>query len=454
MGAARDTDAASSRFGSVEDRYRRTAAAFGLLAMAIGTLVLVGWWGDVAAFRSVLPGLVSMKVNTAAGFVVAGGLLASRASRAPHAAAWRDRAERSLGGLLVLLGLLTLFEYASGASIGIDQLLAREVPGAVGTAAPGRMAALTAAALLLLGSALTLGADGRARSRAVAVLNAGAATLVVASVLGYALGDPAGGSVGTSMAIHTAVGLAILVFGIAFLAPDHGLLGLLRRPTGGGLLARRLLPGLLVLPVVVEVAQRLVAEHGILSTTVAAILHIAIYMWILGLVAVVAAIYIDRVNARVEISERRFRATFEQAAVGVAHVRLDGRWLRVNDRLASIVGYTADELYPMTFQDITHPDDLDADLANVALLLAGSISSYQMEKRYRRKEGTLVEVNLTVSLVRDVGGAPAFFVAIIEDISARKTAERRLAAEQEPPAPGHPGRTAARPAARGGRLDP
>ncbi len=125
-------------------------------------------------------------------------------------------------------------------------------------------------------------------------------------------------------------------------------------------------------------------------------------------------------------SERRFRATFEQAAVGIAHVAPDGRWLRANRRLCEIVGYSRDDLRGMTFQDITHPDDLDADFALVRQVLAGEIESYTMEKRYLRRDKSQIWTNLTVALVRDDGGNPDYFISVVEDISKRKLAEQRL----------------------------
>jgi PAS domain S-box-containing protein len=125
-------------------------------------------------------------------------------------------------------------------------------------------------------------------------------------------------------------------------------------------------------------------------------------------------------------SEQRFRATFDQAAVGIAHVAADGKWLRVNQKLCDIVGYTREELLRLTFQDITYPPDLDADLALAARVLCGEIENYSMEKRYIRKDGSLIWINLTVSLVRDIAGAPKYFIAVIDDISARKHAEEQL----------------------------
>jgi len=129
-------------------------------------------------------------------------------------------------------------------------------------------------------------------------------------------------------------------------------------------------------------------------------------------------------------SERRFRATFEQAAVGVAHVGTDGRWLRVNDKLCEITGYSREELSGMTFQDITHPDDLGEDLDQLRRLLAGEIETYSMEKRYFSKDGSVVWINLTVSLVRGASGEPAYLIAVIEDVSRRRRAEGALRASE------------------------
>ena len=94
-----------------------------------------------------------------------------------------------------------------------------------------------------------------------------------------------------------------------------------------------------------------------------------------------------------------YRTTFEQAPIGLAHVSLEGAWLRVNPRLCQFLGHSPDELLRLTFQDITHPDDLDADLGHLRRLLAGEIVGYQMEKRYVRRDAAVVWALLTVSHV-------------------------------------------------------
>lgn len=165
-----------------------------------------------------------------------------------------------------------------------------------------------------------------------------------------------------------------------------------------------------------------------------------------GLIAAVAGLgavglllwLIDRRNletaraAEALAAEReRFRATFEQAAVGIAHVAPDGRWLRVNRRLAELLGYTPDELARLTFQTVTYPLDLEGDEGLVRRLLAGEIESYSLEKRYVRKDGSPVWANLTVALVRRPDGAPDYFIAVVEDVSARKALEAELESRVE-----------------------
>jgi PAS domain S-box-containing protein len=133
-----------------------------------------------------------------------------------------------------------------------------------------------------------------------------------------------------------------------------------------------------------------------------------------------------RMEAALRESEERFRDAFEFAAIGMALVAPDGHFLRVNRSLCRIVGYTSGELLATNFQAITHPDDLDEDLGHVRQMLDGSLSHFHMDKRYIHKDGHIVWVLLSASLVRDAGGQPLYFVAQIEDISGRTVAEARL----------------------------
>jgi two-component system sensor histidine kinase UhpB len=129
------------------------------------------------------------------------------------------------------------------------------------------------------------------------------------------------------------------------------------------------------------------------------------------------------VERRLRESDERFRGAFEGAAIGMAMVAPDGRWLKVNDALSHLLGYSKGELLELTFQDVTHPEDLERDLDSVRAVLDGEVSWYHMEKRYIRKDGCVIWAMLAVSLVRGAAGEPAYFISQINDISAAKRAE-------------------------------
>jgi diguanylate cyclase (GGDEF)-like protein/PAS domain S-box-containing protein len=131
------------------------------------------------------------------------------------------------------------------------------------------------------------------------------------------------------------------------------------------------------------------------------------------------------ITARRE-AEERFRLAFDHAPIGIALVAPEGRFLRVNGTLCEMLGYDEAELLSVTFQDITHPEDLDADLEHVQAMLAGDIRTYEMDKRYIRADGSIMWVLLSVSLVRDDADHPRYFISQIQDIDERKQAQGEL----------------------------
>jgi diguanylate cyclase (GGDEF)-like protein/PAS domain S-box-containing protein len=138
-----------------------------------------------------------------------------------------------------------------------------------------------------------------------------------------------------------------------------------------------------------------------------------------------------RVDAKLREATQRFEGAFKYAAIGMCLVSPDGRFLSVNDSLCRIVGYDRDNLIDKTFQDITHPEDLEADLELVGQVLEGELETYDMEKRYLHADGHIVWVLLSVSIVRDPEGGPLYFVSQIQDITARKQAEAELRASEQ-----------------------
>ena len=131
-------------------------------------------------------------------------------------------------------------------------------------------------------------------------------------------------------------------------------------------------------------------------------------------------------------SEDRFRALFNQATVGVAQVdSATGQFVRVNQRYADILGYSPQELVGMTFQSLTHPDDLAAELAHVRRLQSGDVPEYRLEKRYIHKDGHEVWGDATVSSMWASGSAPGYHIAVVQDITARKRMEENLRANEQ-----------------------
>ena len=122
-------------------------------------------------------------------------------------------------------------------------------------------------------------------------------------------------------------------------------------------------------------------------------------------------------------SEERLRAAFEAAGVGMAHLSPDGRWLRVNDKLCEIFGHSREELLGMSHLDLAQPEDLEAGEERARRLLEGKTGAYTVERRYVRKDGSRVWVELSVSLVRAASGGPDHLACVAEDVTARRIAE-------------------------------
>ncbi len=172
------------------------------------------------------------------------------------------------------------------------------------------------------------------------------------------------------------------------------------------------------------------SEHkNLIRNVIAAALLVALLLLLAFIWNLMLRRKVNQKTKELKASEIRFAATFAETAIGLAHVAPDGNWLRVNKVLCEIVGYSEKELLELTFQDITHPDDLNTDLHFVKQMLTGEIDHYALEKRYIRKDGSTVWINLTVTLILKENGEPDYFISAIEDISERKQLDREM--EQE-----------------------
>lgn len=133
-----------------------------------------------------------------------------------------------------------------------------------------------------------------------------------------------------------------------------------------------------------------------------------------------------RAEANLRLSEKRFKQAFEDSAIGMALVALTGEWLQVNTKFSEMIGYTEAELQELTFQDLTHPDDLDTDLKYLQRAIDDEIDSYQMQKRYFHKNGDVIWAMMSVALIKDGDDLPVHLVSQIEDITQRVESEQQL----------------------------
>ncbi|MDZ4100912.1 MAG: PAS domain S-box protein [Hydrogenophaga sp.] len=156
------------------------------------------------------------------------------------------------------------------------------------------------------------------------------------------------------------------------------------------------------------------------------------------LVVVGAIGFMQRQNTRlrqatdeIRLGAKQLHDTFEHSSTGMAHSHIDGSWIRVNQTYCDLIGYTRQEIESLSYRDFTHPDDLMLDERLLARTLQGEIDSYNIEKRYIHKQGQIVWVHLTLSLVRHSDGAPDYLIAVVQDISARKATEQALRTSEQ-----------------------
>jgi len=218
-----------------------------------------------------------------------------------------------------------------------------------------------------------------------------------------------------------------------------GLLMLLRRRNSFDRTVWQMLSGSIAIGIIAEVAFTLYADPFGPANVVGHVLRIGMYYLVYraiiesGLKRPYGVLFreLNETAEALRASEVRFRSTFEQATLGIGHVGLGGRWLRVNTRLAEITGYSVDELERMNPVDLTYEPDRELERSLMDRLAADEIPEYQIDKRLVRADGSLVWVTASRTIVRGPESDPRYYVEIVEDISARKAAEDRLRASRD-----------------------
>jgi len=452
-----------------------------IAVIAIGCTVILGWIFDVPLLKSILPGLVTMKANTAVCFILGGFSLFLLQRRAELTARNHQKIADCLifscSFLIILISLLTLAQYSFNLDLGIDQLLFKESYALTSRGIPGRMAPNTAAAFLLLGTALLLLSERRPKYLRVQILSCCAFLIAFMGLIGYIYGKALFYRIGdyTGMALHTSAAFMLLSFGILFACPERGLIAVIASERAGGIMARRLLPQAIIIPPLVgyfilsgERLQAYRPEVGISLLSVLNVMIFTVLIWHNAKTLCTA----DRKRYRAELGLRKAKLDLETQVekrtlqLQIANEQLQqqildsqttkqalqknynllltiidstptalfvkdlqGRYMMLNAAVASIIGKSVDEIIGRDDSELFPPEIADNIRRNdLQIMTAGETQSLEEELSVN---GNLRTFLSTKSTYQDGLGNISGIVGIARDITESKQAElanRSLAA--------------------------
>ena len=396
-------------------------------AVVFGLWVLAGWMFHIQIVKSILPGQVAVKANTAACFILIGfALWILRREQPPGAAGWR-LAAKIAAGLASVAGLLSLPECLWGWDLGIDQLLfaagAEDIPGSV---RPGLMSPITAFAFLVLGAALLLlDVEPRLGRWWTQLLSSGAAFASLFGVLDFVL-DPA--STHTHISPITAFALFLLACGLMFSRTQSGFGALVASATLGGTLTRRLVPAAILVPLVIGCLRWKMEIAGHFSEWAALTMMTVISMVLLAGLTAWTGFLVDRgerERRKADATISRLASIVNSTDDGIIGKTLAGVITSWNAGAERIYGYSAQEMVGLSISTVFPPDRLDEFNTIMERIKHGkSVRHYETVRV--RKGGQHVHVSLTVSAVKDAAGNVVGASTIARDISERKESEEKL----------------------------
>ncbi|MCL1475621.1 methyl-accepting chemotaxis protein [Argonema antarcticum] len=444
-----------------------------IAVIAIGCIVIIGWMFNIPLFKSILPGLVTMKANTALCFIFAGAALwlwhksqgignnsVLHAQATPTTQNFLKWAQ-VCAALVLLIGLLTLIQYGVNGDFGIDQLLFKESAKAAGTSAPGRMGANTAANFVMVGCALLFLVRNYTNYQVAQIFTLAAFFIAFVGLLGYAYSVTSlyGINSYTQMALHTAVTFSILCIGILCARPDRGVMSVVTTQNAGGMMARRLASAAIAIPPIVGwfilAGYRAKNYNTELAISLQAVFNIAVFGVLIWWTAKnLSTIDLKRQRAEdklrtlnAELEERVNQRTTEltrsndelqqlqnefkmrqdalnEAAI-VSETDREGIITYVNNKFCEISGYSREELIGQNHNLINskhHPPSFFADMW--ATIDRGNV--WKGEIKNKRKDGSFYWIDSTIAPIFDTDSPIVKYIAIRFDITELKEAEERL----------------------------
>jgi len=399
------------------------------LVVLAGCAILAGWLFDVPALKFAPKGTIVQKANASACFILCGASL------------WltgRDGGRRrlpvvaeTLAGLAALLGALTLCEYLFGWDLGIDQLLAREAPGALKTSSPGRMAPNAAFNFVLLGISL-VSLQKRRGGPAASVLTVTAGIVALLALMGYVYAAEAvhGLIAATTIAFHTALTFLVLSAGVLVALGDRGMMPVLDGATPGGAMARRLLPAVIVVLPVLGWLRLEGERRGLYGEGFGIALMVTVAVVALALVVIRNAGMINRADISRHRAEEAMRlagvynrSLIEASLDPLVTISADGKITDVNAATEWVTGCSRERLVGTVFSDyFTEPERARAGYEQV--FREGSVQDYPLE--VRRRDGHVTPVLYNAAVYRDESGAVIGVFAAARDVTERKRAEEAV----------------------------
>jgi len=409
---------------------KRCPSVLAMLVIAIACAVLCGWVGHSEAIKRIGPKMASMKPNTALCFLLAGAALWLRARGPRQVRATRNA--RILAATVFVIGVLTLVENGTGFNFGIDELLFRDTPGSAAPLSPGRMSLASAFFFTLLGGAIFAPDNAAARrlSQAAAVI---VLTGSLLALMGYAYGINSLYRITpySSMALHTAATFVLLSAGTMLLRPNTQLVLILSSNSSAGILARRLLPAALVLPLCFG-WLRLRGQHAGLydmrfGMALFTLMNVSVFTALIyGTASLVYRIESERLRA-----EDKFRMVVESAPNGILVIDADGRIVLINSQTERMFGYARDELLGAPVETLLPDRFRETDPARRKEFFADPKARRMGAGRDlygRRKDGSEVPVEIGLNPIETADGM--LTLSSIVDISERKAAAEQLQRHQ------------------------
>ncbi len=424
-----------------------TAACISIVVLC--GLTLVGWaTGNVPLVSFPTPSDIGMMMPLTA----ANLLLCAASLWLLRPGQRRSESERRLAKLLaavpLLFGLLVLLEYALRIEVGIDLLLFRDTVSTLVAHLPGRASVAGSLCFMATGLALLwLNARSPWLARTSAILTLVVIFMALERCISYAFGETDlyaprwrmfGEPILDPMAPKTAACFLVLSLGLLYARPERGFVALFFDRDTSGRLARRLLPAAVLVPVAFGLLGLPAVRGGFYGLEYPLSLVVSLMVVVLLLVLSLSARTIRRVDsernrvARALAAREGFlRAVFDNAGSGIGLLDLNGKPVATNLALQDMLGYSEGELANLSLTSLLHPEDGPANTQLLQMFPQDEEDSRRFEKRFIHKDGHVVWAQLNVSLARDDQGVPAFWIAVVEDVTERKEAEeaqRRLTA--------------------------